>query len=214
MGMFPDPSLNYEQGLVGIGGTLEVSVLIEAYTKGIFPWPQEGYPLLWFCPEQRGILKFDQFKIPKSLKKKLKLYQSIQYTQNKNFVEVIKACSAQKRNDQAGTWISENIIEGYINLHQAGLAHSWEVWENSELVGGGYGVLCKGVFSGESLFHKKTNMSKLALIQMVSDLKKQGLKWMDTQMVTPLLKSFGAEEIPKQQYLTLLSKTQINEAKK
>ena len=208
MGVFPDPSLDYEEGLVGVGGDLEVSTLLEAYSKGIFPWPQEGYPMLWFCPEKRGILKFDHFKIPKSLKKKIKNYQNIRYTKNKNFIAVIKACAEQKRVNQQGTWINDKIIKAYIKFHQAGYAHSWEVWENADLVGGGYGVFCKGVFSGESLFHRKTDMSKLALIQMVEDLKSEGLKWMDTQMVTPLLKSFGAEEIPKQQYLKILSMTQ------
>lgn len=214
MGIFPDPKLEYEEGLVGIGGTLEVPVLIEAYSKGIFPWPQEGYPLLWFCPENRGILKFDQFKIPTSLRKKLKTYKNIQYTKNKNFAAVINACAEQKRSNQNGTWIDENIIKAYIKFHKAGYAHSWEVWEDKQLVGGGYGVFCQGVFSGESLFHTKTNMSKLALIYMVEDLKKEGLKWMDTQMVTPLLKSFGAEEIPKLQYLKILSAAQKNILKK
>ena len=210
MGIFPDPKLDYEEGLVGVGGTLEVPVLLEAYTKGIFPWPQEGYPMLWFCPEKRGVLKFDHFKIPTSLKKKLKDYQRIRYTKDQNFADVIQACAEQKRLNQSGTWISDKIIEAYIEFHKAVYAHSWEVWENDELVGGGYGVFCQGIFSGESLFHKKTNMSKLALIKMVEDLKAQGLKWMDTQMVTPLLAGFGAEEIPKKQYLKLLSATQEN----
>jgi leucyl/phenylalanyl-tRNA--protein transferase len=210
MGVFPDPSLDYEEGLVGVGGSLDVPVLIEAYSKGIFPWPQEGYPMLWFCPENRGVLPFEKFKIPLSLKKKLKNYQHIQYTKNQDFQAVIRACAEQKRKNQQGTWISESIIKAYIEFHQAGYAHSWEVWEEEELVGGGYGVLCQGVFSGESLFHRKTDMSKLALIQMVEDLKRQGLKWMDTQMVTPLLKSSGAEEIPKKKYLKLLITTQKN----
>lgn len=207
MEIFPDPSLDYEEGLIGIGGTLEVPVLVEAYSKGIFPWPQEGYPMLWFCPENRGILKFDNFHIPGSLRKKLKNYQSIRYTRNTCFSEVIKACSEQKRANQQGTWISDEMVKAYTKFHEAGYAHSWEVWDKDELVGGGYGVLCEGVFSGESLFHKKTNMSKLALIQMVEDLGEQGLKWMDTQMVTPLLKAFGAEEIPKKLYLQLLKTT-------
>lgn len=208
MGIFPDPKLDYEEGLIGVGGTLEIPVLIEAYGKGIFPWPQEGYPLLWFCPERRGVLNFDHFRIPTSLKKKLKNYQHLRYTKNSNFGEVIQACAEQKRQNQKGTWINNQIIKAYTQFHQAGYAHSWEVWEEDTLVGGGYGVLYQGVFSGESLFHKKTNMSKLALIKMVEDLKGQGLKWMDTQMVTPLLKSFGAEEIPKKQYLKLLSASQ------
>ena len=208
MGIFPDPSLEYAEGLVAVGGTLEVPVLLEAYSKGIFPWPQKDYPMLWFCPERRGVLKFENLKMPSSLKKKMKSYAHITYTRNQNFVDVIEACSYQKRKNQTGTWISDEIIEAYVEFHKAGYAHSWEVWEEGKLVGGGYGVLLKGVFSGESLFHHKTNMSKLALLKMVEDLKAQGLKWMDTQMVTPLLKSFGAEEVPKKQYLKLLSLAQ------
>jgi leucyl/phenylalanyl-tRNA---protein transferase len=208
MALFPDPSLEYEEGLVGVGGQLDISVLLEAYSKGIFPWPQEGYPMLWFCPEERGILHFNKFKIPTSLKKKMKGYSHLQFTKNKNFEGVIKACAEQKRLNQAGTWISDEIVKAYIEFHQAGYAHSWEVWDAGELVGGGYGVFCLGVFAGESLFHKKTNMSKLALIHMVEDLKNQGLTWMDTQMVTPLLEAFGAEQVRKKEYLELLARTQ------
>lgn len=204
MGLFPDPSLDYEEGLVAVGGHLDVPVLVEAYSKGIFPWPQEGYPMLWFCPEQRGILKFEDFKVPTSLQKKMKTYGHLQFTQNRVFRKVIEACSAQARKGQQGTWISKDMIEAYCRLHIAGFAHSWEVWEKDELVGGGYGVFVDGIFSGESLFHKKTNMSKLALIQMVKDLKKLGLEWMDTQMVTPLIAQFGAHEIAKKDYLKLL----------
>src|SRR6185369_3955895 len=104
------------------------------YTKGIFPWPQEGYPMLWFCPEKRGVLKFDHFRIPTSLKKKLKFYQNIRYTKDQNFAEVIQACAEQKRMSQQGTWISDKIIKAYIQFHKAGYAHSWEVWEDDELV--------------------------------------------------------------------------------
>jgi leucyl/phenylalanyl-tRNA--protein transferase len=210
MGLFPDPAQDYAEGLVAIGGTLEVPILLEAYSKGIFPWPQEGYPMLWFCPEKRGVLKFSDLHVPTSLRKKMKTYQNIRYTKNAAFAEVIRQCALQKRHLQQGTWISEDIIEAYIRFHEEGHAHSWEVWEKEELVGGGYGVFCKGVFSGESLFHKKTDMSKLGLLKMVEDLREMGLEWMDTQMVTPLLKSFGAVEMPKKEYLKLLSQTQRN----
>lgn len=205
---FPDPSLHYDEGLIAIGGELSLEVLAEAYDKGIFPWPQDGYPMLWFCPDKRGVLFFDKFKIPSSLKKKLKHYSSIRVTRNQAFPQVIEACADQKRKGQKGSWITDEIMNAYIMLHENGHSHSWEVWEGDELVGGGYGVLFKGVFSGESLFHKKTDMSKIALINMVNDLKEQGHKWMDTQMVTPLLAMFGAEEVPKARYLELLKKRQ------
>lgn len=206
--LFPDPSRHYAEGLIAIGGDLSLEVLSEAYDKGIFPWPQEGYPMLWFCPEKRGVLSFEKFKIPHSLKKKLKHYSSRRMTRNQAFARVIEACAVQKRKGQAGSWISNEIMDAYIMLFENGHAHSWEVWDGEELVGGGYGVLFKGVFSGESLFHTQTDMSKLALIQMVKDLKEQGHTWMDTQMVTPLLALFGAEEIPKLRYLEMLRKRQ------
>lgn len=210
---FPDPAEDYEQGLVAVGGELEPEVLIEAYSKGIFPWPQEGYPMLWFCPDKRGILLFEDFRIPKRLQRELKKYSHLRYTRNKNFTDVIQACAEQKRNQQIGTWISPEMQKAYIELHGLGLAHSWEVWEKEQLVGGGYGVLIKGVFAGESLFHKKTNMSKLALIKMVEDLKIEGHDWIDTQMVTPLLASFGAREITKKQFLKKLKTRHLRSAK-
>lgn len=206
--IFPDPSLQYEQGLVAVGGPLTLEVLKEAYEKGIFPWPQVGYPMLWFCPDKRGVLYFNEFKIPSSLKKKLKHYSSIKVTRNQAFAEVIHACAIQKRKDQKGSWITDEIIEAYTELFENGHAHSWEVWRDRELVGGGYGVLFKGVFSGESLFHRETDMSKLALIQMVESLKAEGHTWMDTQMVTPLLALFGARELDKLEYLKLLKERQ------
>lgn len=208
MELFPDPSLRYEQGLIAVGGDLSLAVLKEAYEKGIFPWPQEGYPMLWFCPDKRGILEFKKFKIPRSLSKKIKRYTSQKVTRNKAFDRVIRACASQPRKGQQGSWITENIVQAYVDLHEQGHAHSWEVWNQDVLVGGGYGVLFKGVFSGESLFHFETDMSKLALIQMVEDLKSEGHSWIDTQMVTPLLAQFGAEEISKNEYLPMLKKRQ------
>ncbi len=211
---FPDPSPPYEQGVVAVGGELTFPILREAYEKGIFPWPQEGFPMLWFCPDKRGILYLDKFKIPRSLAKKLKTYSSRVVTRNRAFERVIRDCATQARRGQTGSWISEEIIEAYTKLHQRGHAHSWEVWRDGILVGGGYGVKFKGVFSGESLFHHETDMSKLALIKMVEDLKAEGHLWIDTQMVTPLLANFGAEEISKDEYLKLLRKRQREVARK
>lgn len=205
---FPDPSLDYDQGLVAVGGDLSVDTLVEAYSLGIFPWPQEGYPMLWFCPNQRGVLDFSQFHLPSRFQRSLKKYTSITVTSNQNFEAVIRACAEQKRKGQPGTWIHSEMIDAYIQLFKAGFARSWEVWEKDELVGGGYGVMVRGVFSGESLFHYKTDMSKIALKSMVEDLTLEGLKWMDTQMVTPLLASFGAVEISKKNYLKRLKADQ------
>jgi len=134
--------------------------------------------------------------------------KKIEITRNENFEFVIRACAKQKRAGQNGTWINDEMIEAYLELSKMDVAQSWEVWSEGEIVGGGYGVLVRGIFSGESLFHHQTDMSKLALIKMVEDLKALGLDWMDTQMVTPLLASFGAIEIPKLDYLKRLKADQ------
>lgn len=206
--LFPDPSQNFDQGLVAVGGDLSVATLIEAYSLGIFPWPQENYPMLWFCPDRRGVLDFANFRMPQRFQRSLKKISGIQVTTNQNFSAVIKSCAEQKRKGQLGTWIHPDIIQAYIQLFEAGYARSWEVWENETLVGGGYGVMVRGIFSGESLFHHKTDMSKIVIKKMVEDLTLEGLSWMDTQMVTPLLASFGAIEIPKQEYLKRLKADQ------
>ncbi len=205
---FPDPSLDYEQGLVAVGGQLSVKLLVQAYSKGIFPWPQQGYPMLWFCPDNRGVLFFKDFHLPQKFKKELKKYTQVKVTRNQAFEKVIEACSLVNRKSQAGTWITEEMKSVYTEMFEQGFARSWEVWDDEELVGGGYGVVVRGVFSGESLFHYKSNMSKIALMTMVEDLKLEGHEWMDTQMVTPLLASFGAQEISKKEYLDLLRKRQ------
>jgi leucyl/phenylalanyl-tRNA---protein transferase len=207
--VFPDPSLDYEQGLIAVGGNLSVELLVQAYSKGIFPWPQEGYPMLWFCPDKRGVLFINDFHLPQRLKKDLKKYIQIRVTRNQAFEKVIVACSQVNRKSQLGTWITEEMKDCYIEMFHQGFARSWEVWDQDQLVGGGYGVVVNGVFSGESLFHHKSNMSKLALMAMVEDLKLEGHEWIDTQMVTPLLASFGAKEISKKDYLKMLQKRHL-----
>jgi len=205
---FPDPAEDFEQGVVAVGGDLQLETLKSAYSKGIFPWPHEGYPMLWFCPDPRGVLMFEEFRIPRSFQKTLRKFQDLTITRNGDFERVIQECAHQKRKDQKGSWINSSMIKAYLHLHQQGYAHSWEVWKSGQIVGGGYGVLFHGVFSGESLFHRETNMSKFALVNMVRDLKNDCLTWMDTQMVTPLLKSFGAKEISKKDYLAMLKARQ------
>mgnify|MGYP002372730867 CR=1 FL=1 len=193
-------------GVVAVGGTLSVDTLVEAYSHGVFPWPHEGYPMLWFCPPERGILFFDELHIPKSLQKldKKNLYT---YTYNQNFHEVIHHCATAKRNGQPGTWISPEIIQAYTELHKRGLAHSLECWRGPTLVGGIYGVKIQGVFSCESMFHLENNVSKLAILRLIEKLQSQGLKWMDVQMITPVVGSLGGRYISAEEFLNLL-KTQ------
>lgn len=206
---FPEiPYLESIEDLVAVGGKLDVGTLLAAYSKGIFPWPQEGAPLLWFFPEQRGVLDFTELHIPESLYKFIKKNSyRFQFTVNDAFPKVIEACQLQKRKDQPGTWIIPELKRAYIEFHYAGYAHSIECWEDGSLVGGVYGVFVNGVFSGESMFHKTTNASKMSLIYLVDWLKQQGISWMDTQMVTPLLASFGGKYISDREYFDRLPET-------
>lgn len=200
---FPDPSLPWAEGLVAVGGVPDVGTLYHAYRRGIFPWPQEGVPMLWFCPEERGVLFFDELHVPRRLKASLK-DPGLHFSMNRAFAEVIHACRHQVRPGQPGTWILPEIEQAYVRFHRAGFAHSFEAWRGDVLVGGLYGVLVEGVFSGESMFHTETDASKKAFLHAVDFLKNEGLEWMDTQMVTPVVASFGGRLIPKAEYLRLL----------
>lgn len=201
--MFPDPEKADPNGIVAMGGDLSVETLREAYTHGIFPWPHEGYPLLWFSPAQRGVLFFDKFKVPKATQRKIK-QKTFKVTMNQAFLQVIENCARIPRSKDNATWIIPEMVEAYTELHRRGEAISVEAWQGDKLVGGLYGVLFEGVFSGESMFYKKSEASKVCLVHWVEELKRQGHLWVDIQMVTPLLEQFGGEYIPRKQYLDML----------
>ncbi|GIL16432.1 MAG: leucyl/phenylalanyl-tRNA--protein transferase [Oligoflexia bacterium] len=201
---FPNPRLTTAEGLVAVGGNLKVETLVAAYSKGIFPWPQEGYPMLWFCPDPRGVLDFHDFHVPTSLKKFEKKHPNWKVTTNQAFPEVIRQCRLQKRPGQSGTWISKEIQAAYIKFFEAGFVLSLEVWDGDELIGGIYGVLLKGLFSGESMFYKRDNASKIAFWKIVEHLKSLGHQWMDIQMVTSVTKAFGGKYIPREEFLRRL----------
>ncbi len=207
--LFPDPALSDEDGLLCIGGNLRVSTIADAYYHGIFPWPQENLPILWFCPLKRGVLDFSSLHIPRRLKSFRNTWKG-EFRINTAFRQVITACKDQKRPGQNGTWIIPEMIDAYINLHNAGYAHCIEAWENGELVGGIYGVFIGNVFSGESMFYRKPNCSKLCLWFLIEHLQRIGLKWMDMQMLTPITKSFGGKYITRDDYL---EKIRIEHAK-
>ncbi len=194
--------------IIGFGGELTVENLREAYGSGIFPWHIEGLPLPWFCPEQRAILEFEKLHIPKSLRKERR-NTNWTFTIDQEFASVINGCAEMKRSHESGTWITSEFIDGYIKFHEAGEAHSVEVWdENETLVGGLYGVEASGVFCGESMFYRRSNASKLALLFLIELLKELGATWLDTQVMTPHFKTFGAEEISRTEFLDKLSATQ------
>lgn len=200
---FPDPTLALDEGIVDVREDLSVETLLEAYSFGIFPWPHEGFPLLWFCPPQRGILEFSKLHISKSLMKAIRKNRW-QFTVDQEFENVIEACAQQKRPGQPGTWIEPRIQSAFIKFHQAGYAHSVECWENETLIGGLYGVYVGGSFAGESMFFRKDGASKQCLLFLISFLKAQGLTWMDCQMVTPHMQVLGAKYISRWDFLRRL----------
>lgn len=206
---FPDPREAMAEGVLAVGGHLDVGTLYTAYSMGIFPWPHPEYPLLWFSPEKRGIIEFSDLHVPQSFEKFLRQRQNdFEITLDKAFPQVVRECAKQPRPGQQGTWILPGMVKAYIDFHKAGYAHSLEVWHNQQLVGGIYGVFVKGVFSGESMFYKTPNASKLALYQLIQVLKSWGLEWMDIQMVTPVTASFGGKYLGREEFLQKLKTTQ------
>lgn len=193
-------------GLLAVGGDLEVASLELAYRSGIFPWPMEDEPLLWFAPPKRAILDFREFRIPKRQQRYLRK-SSFHLQIDRDFAAVIRACAASKnRGRQRGTWITPDMVAAYIDFHRAGFAHSFETCNaENQLVGGLYGVWIENYFAGESMFYLEPHASKFALVQAVEYLKSSGVAWMDIQMLTPLLASFGAREIARATFMRRLA---------
>lgn len=204
---FPDPRRSTPEGIVALGGDLHPDSLILAYSQGIFPWPIEGLPLAWFCPPERAILEFEQLHIPRSLVR-AKKNSHLLFTRDQAFREVITACGELPRPNPGGTWITPEMRKAYIHLHKQGIAHSMEAWEGKELVGGIYGVEVRGVFSGESMFYRKPNASKLVLLALMDYLNSKGLSWIDIQVMTPHMESLGARLLNRDLFLKKLSQTQ------
>lgn len=196
---FPDPSLAEDDGLLAIGGDLSMERLLIAYSNGIFPWFSEGEPILWYSPHERCVIYPDKIKISKSMQKVLK-QGAFKVTLNQAFEEVIFNCASTVRKGQDGTWITTEMQQAYINLHQNGYAHSVEVWEDDKLVGGLYGLMVNRVFCGESMFSRVSNASKSALI-FLSELN---IDLIDCQLPNDHLMSLGAEMISRETYMELL----------
>lgn len=199
---FPNPRQATPEGIVAIGGKLDVEILLAAYRQGIFPWPQEGYPMIWSSPDPRGILDFADFHVPTSLQKFAKKHSHWKFTLNKAFPEVIQNCRLQKRPEQNGTWILPEMQKAYTELFKAGYVKSLECWDGDELIGGIYGVEVNHLFAGESMFFKKQNASKMCLWKMIEHQISLGRKWMDIQMITPVTEAFGGKYISREEFLS------------
>jgi len=198
---FPNISEADFDGLLALGGDLSSERLLLAYSSGIFPWFSEGDPILWYSPDPRFVIFPKELKVSKSMKQLFKK-QQFQVTTNQNFEAVIRNCSVAKRNGQEGTWITESMIEAYINLHKQGYAISIEVWQEDELVGGLYGLdVGNSVFCGESMFAKVSNASKYGFIDFI---QQSTYKLIDCQMHTKHLESLGGKNILRTEFVGYL----------
>ena len=200
---FPDPALlESESGVMAMGGDLSPQRLYFAYQLGIFPWYNPGEEILWWCPDPRFVLFPKDLKISKSMRKIMR-DEVFTFTENKDFREVIEACKNTFRKNQEGTWLSEELVSSIMQLHEAGIAKSIEVWQNEKLVGGFYGMQIGKVFCGESMFTKVSNASKAGFIHFIQS-QKENLDLIDCQIHSEHLESLGAAMISKKDYLKIL----------
>ncbi len=183
-------------GLVAVGGDLRPETLLDAYRHGVFPWYSDGLPVCWWSPDPRAILPLDGLHVSRRLARTVRSGR-FAVTANRDFAGVIRGCAVRDE----GTWITQDMIAAYERLHELGHAHSVEAWQDGELAGGVYGVAIGGLFAAESMFHRSTDASKVALVALFARLRERGFTLLDTQMVTPHTARFGAIEIPRSEYL-------------
>jgi len=201
--LFPEPELSRFDGLLAVGGDLDIDRLVLAYRMGIFPWYSPGEPILWWSPDPRLVLYPESFHMSRSLMKTLKSGR-FSVTFDCRFSEVITACANVPRHHQPGTWITDDMMAAYCRLHEAGYAHSVEVLEQDQLVGGLYGVSLGRCFFGESMFSRKSDASKVGLATLVDRLRAWSFHLIDCQVTTDHLVRLGAQEIPRKQFLAEL----------
>lgn len=206
---FPPLEFADKSGLIAVGGDFEVPSLLLAYRSGIFPWPIPDYPLAWFAPPRRAVLSFDAYHPSRSFLRWLR-HNTFSVSFDVAFAETMRGCAAGHTKPgepvEMSTWITPEMIAAYTELHRAGFAHSCEVWDGEELVGGVYGIAIGGMFAAESMFFRKDNASKLALHSLVSHLQSVGLTWIDVQVLNPFTKSLGAAEVTRHRFMGMLTK--------
>lgn len=200
---FPPVSEASFDGILAVGGDLSSERLLLAYRSGIFPWFDDDEPILWWSPPERMVVNPKEYKVSKSLRNILnqKLFQ---VTFNQDFESVIKSCQSSPRKGQNGTWITDAMVEAYLQLHKEGYAKSVEVWQNEELVGGLYGVNLGKVFCGESMFSVVSNASKVAFVTLIQKLKEENYHLLDCQLHNSHLEKLGAFEISRNNYMKIL----------
>lgn len=198
---FPEPTQANEDGLLAVGGDLSTSTLLKAYAQGCFPWYSKDQPILWWSPDPRMVLFLDEFYCSKRLFRRLK-QERYRFSWDEDFSQVIVQCEVIHRSD--GAWLLPEMISAYQRLHDKAYAHSVEVWDGGQLIGGLYGVLLKQVFFAESMFSIQRDASKMALAILVERGKREGWKCIDCQFYTDHLASLGAKEIPRSQFLELI----------
>ena len=201
--LFPDPKWAEPNGLLAVGGDLSIERLIAAYSRGIFPWYSEGEPILWYSLDPRMVLKPDNFRYSKSLRR---VVQSGRFEIRIDtcFEQVMRGCAGMNRKGQHGTWITEDMIQAYVRLHERGFAHSFETFCEGRLVGGLYGVSLGRVFCGESMFHTMTDASKVAFVRLVEFCRRHDFELIDAQQETSHLASLGAGPIPREEYVEIM----------
>jgi len=204
---FPNPN-ECEDSIIAVGGNLSPGMLLSAYEQGIFPWYSPGDPVIWQSPDPRCVIFPEKLHISSSMRKILNS-DTFKITCDENFAGVIRACAEKKRPNQNGTWITDDIIEAYTELHQIGFVHSAEAWQDEALVGGCYGVLLGKVFCGESMFANVPNASKAAFLTFAELLFAEGLAFIDCQIPTRHLISLGGEEMSRNDFLSLLKKSML-----
>ena len=203
---FPPHDTADSDGLLAIGGDLEVESLLLAYQNGIFPWPFDDEILAWFSPPKRAVLFLDRFHVSTSLAREMRR-TNYTYSMNTAFEAVMEHCSElTNRKNQRGTWITPAMKKAYLDLHHAGFAYSFECRNNDQLIGGVYGVAIKRMITAESMFYHQPNASKLTLHYMVEHFKSEKIEWIDCQVLNPFTKSLGAREIPREMFLELVGK--------
>ncbi len=204
--IFPPAELAENNGLLAIGGDLSPERLLLAYRSGIFPWYSEGDPLLWWSPSPRLVIFPAEFKVPKRLSRLIR-QEKYSVTMDLGFRQVITACADTDKRQEKGTWITDEMIEAYCQLHDMGYAHSVECRLDDELVGGLYGISLGSIFFGESMFSKQPNSSKIALVHLMNKLQEWNFDLIDCQMKTEHLMQFGAREIPGNEFHDRLAKS-------